>query len=146
MNPGLNKPTRNEQREAAREKAKAMREQHKKDERRKRFALQAGIIGVIVISVAAVVISLVSTSNNQALQATPTNMSFDGGIKIGQDLKAFTATSTPTPDSGKSVPNIQVYLDYQCPVCQAFKVPNACLLYTSPSPRDYAASRMPSSA
>ena len=25
-------------------------------------------------------------------------------------------------------------------------VPNICLLYTSPSPRDYAASRMPSSA
>ena len=25
-------------------------------------------------------------------------------------------------------------------------LPNACLLYTSPSPRDYAASRMPSSA
>ncbi|WP_460381661.1 hypothetical protein [Staphylococcus aureus] len=27
-----------------------------------------------------------------------------------------------------------------------FHLPNACLLYTSPSPRDYAASRMPSSA
>ena len=27
-----------------------------------------------------------------------------------------------------------------------FQPPNACLLYTSPSPRDYAASRMPSSA
>jgi protein-disulfide isomerase len=128
MNPGVNKPTRNEQREAARAKAKEMREQHKKGERRKRLAIQAGIIGTIAIAVAAVVISLVSTSNNQALQATPTNMTFDGGIKIGQDLKAFTSTTTPTPDSGKTVPNIQVYLDYQCPVCQAFEVPNASQL------------------
>ena len=28
----------------------------------------------------------------------------------------------------------------------AFKIPNACLLYTSPSPRDRQKSRMPSSA
>lgn len=119
------KPTRNEQREAAREKAKLIREQHKKGERRKRLAIQTSIVGVIAIAVTAVVLTLVSTSNNQALQATPTNMTFDGGIKIGQNLEAFTATSTPTPDSGKSVPNIQIYLDYQCPVCQAFEVPNA---------------------
>ena len=29
---------------------------------------------------------------------------------------------------------------------QVARHPNSCLLYTSPSPRDYAASRMPSSA
>ena len=31
-------------------------------------------------------------------------------------------------------------------ICWGWKVGVACLLYTSPSPRDYAASRMPSSA
>ena len=31
-------------------------------------------------------------------------------------------------------------------VCLCVRMPSTCLLYTSPSPRDYAASRMPSSA
>ena len=33
----------------------------------------------------------------------------------------------------------------ECPACQAVRI-EACLLYTSPSPRDLSTSRMPSSA
>lgn len=125
MNPGANRPTRSEQREQAREKAKALREQHKKQDRRKRLGIQLGIIGAIALIITLVVVALVSSSDKQANQAVPTNMSFDGGIKIGTNLEAFTSTTTPTPTVGKKVPNIQIYLDYQCPVCQAFEVPNA---------------------
>jgi len=126
MTPGNNRPTRSEQREEARQKAKALREQQKKGERRKRIGLQVGVVGAIIAVVALIVIALVSGStNSEKTQATPTNMSFDGGIKIGTDLKAFTSTSTPTPADGKEVPNIKIFVDYQCPVCQAFEVPNS---------------------
>ena len=37
----------------------------------------------------------------------------------------------------------QVAVNYEMPIVQLLE---DCLLYTSPSPRDYAASRMPSSA
>ena len=40
----------------------------------------------------------------------------------------------------------QVFLDAGFPPEALTIVPYGCLLYTSPSPRDYAASRMPSSA
>ena len=42
------KQTRSEQREAARAKAKELREQHKKGEQRKRLALQFGVGGAVL--------------------------------------------------------------------------------------------------
>lgn len=126
MTPADNRPTRSQQREEARQKAKALREQHKKGERRKRLAIQIGVVAAIVVAVVLIVVALVSGNNHsEKTQATPTNMSFDGGIKIGTDLKAFTRTTTPTPADGKAVPNIKIFVDYQCPVCQAFEVPNS---------------------
>ena len=126
MTPADNRPTRSQQREEARQKAKALREQHKKGERRKRLAIQIGVVAAIVVAVVLIVVALVSGNNHsEKTQATPTNMSFDGGIKIGTDLKAFTSTTTPTPADGKAVPNIKIFVDYQCPVCQAFEVPNS---------------------
>ena len=38
------------------------------------------------------------------------------------------------------------YLDHKDPLVLSANYIDSCLLYTSPSPRDYAASRMPSSA
>jgi len=55
----------------------------------------------------------------------------DGGIKIGTDLQAFTKDNTPTPNptasaaANGSIPNIVMYVDYQCPVCQAFEKTNS---------------------
>ncbi|MEY4294276.1 MAG: hypothetical protein RIR29_926, partial [Actinomycetota bacterium] len=46
-----NRPTRSQQREEARAKAKAMREQHKKSERRKGFIVKASI-GLAVVAAA----------------------------------------------------------------------------------------------
>lgn len=117
------KQTRSEQREAARAKAKVMREQHKKGEARKRMALQFGVGGAVIAVIALVVFALVSGANKEA--AVPTNMSFNDGIKIGTNLEAFTPEYTPAPgEGGANVPNIQLYVDYQCPFCRDFELPN----------------------
>lgn len=122
-----NKPTRSEQREAARAKARDMREQHKRGEQRKKLALRLGI-GAAVVGAAAIVAMVVVSGANK-VELTPANFSFNDGIKIGANLEAYTKTSTPTPSatptSGTDVPNIIMYIDYQCPVCQAFEVPNS---------------------
>lgn len=118
------KQTRSDQREAARAKAKEMREQHKKGEKRKRAALQFGVGGAAVAVLALVAFALISGANKETV--APKNMMFNNGIKIGTNLEAFTADYTPAPGkAGANVPNIQIYLDYQCPVCQAFELPNA---------------------
>lgn len=117
------KLTRSEQREAAREKAKSMREQHKKGQQRKRVVLKLGI-GVALLAVIGVVtMALVSGANKPLVE--PSNLSFNDGIKIGTNLEAFTADYTPAPgEAGASLPNIQIYLDYQCPYCKKFELPN----------------------
>lgn len=117
------KQTRSEQREEARAKAKALREQHKKGEQRKRLALQLGVGGSVIAVVALVVFALVSGANKETV--VPANMSFNDGIKIGTNLEAFTPDYTPAPgEAGANVPNIQIYLDYQCPFCRDFELPN----------------------
>jgi len=147
MTPNEPRPTRNQQREEARAKAKALREQHKKGERRKRLGIRIGVIGVVAAAVAVVAFAITSGSTSPVSTAAPKNLIFDGGIKIGAGLQAFTANFTPTPTpianptpSGKpsaspssttsaaAVPNIVIYLDYQCPICQSFEIPNASQL------------------
>jgi protein-disulfide isomerase len=117
------KQTRSEQREEARAKAKAMREQHKKDEKRKRAALQFGVGGAVIAVVGLVAFALISGANKETVE--PKNMAFNYGIKIGTNLEAFTPDYTPAPgEGGVNVPNIQVYIDYQCPFCRDFELPN----------------------
>lgn len=118
------KQTRSEQREAARAKAKALREQHKKGEARKRLALQFGVGGAVIAVIALVAFALVSGANKET--AVPANFSYNDGIKIGTNLEAFTPDYTPAPgEAGTNVPNIQIYLDYQCPFCRDFELPNS---------------------
>ena len=117
------KQTRSEQREEARAKAKAMREQHKKGEKRKRAALQFGVGGAVIAVVGLVAFALISGANKETVE--PKNMAFNYGIKIGTNLEAFTPDYTPAPgEGGVNVPNIQVYIDYQCPFCRDFELPN----------------------
>lgn len=117
------KQTRSEQREAARAKAKALREQQKKGEARKRIALQVGVGGSVIVVIALVAFALISGANKET--AVPANMSFNDGIKIGTNLEAFTPSYTPAAgEAGTSAPNIQIYVDYQCPFCRDFELPN----------------------
>lgn len=118
------RPTRSEQREAARAKAKALREQHKKGEKRKRVIIQLGIVASVVVAVGAVVFALSSSGPQTA--SVPTNASYNDGVKVGADLKLFTPTFTPAPAEPVDNPTeIIVYIDYQCPICAIFEIPNS---------------------
>ncbi len=124
-----NKPTRSEQREAAREKAKALRNETQKKAKRNKLLFQVAVVLValgIVGGVAAVI--AIESANKAAapvVDEVPANLTELGGIKMGIGLQAFTDQKTPTPEAGlDGVPEIVIYVDYQCPICQAFDVPN----------------------
>jgi len=124
------KPTRNEQREAARAKAKQMREQQQRSASRKRLGTQLGIVGGVLALVAVIVFVVLSNTAGGGQpslgKATPTNMTYSGGIKIGTGLKAFTKTFTPAPAANaKHVPNLEIYVDPQCPNCRDFETANS---------------------
>lgn len=123
------KLTRNEQREQARAKAKALREQQVKKDKRNRLTIQISVV-VVVLAIIGIVAGFIinasqSSSSRPDVGETPANLSFNEGIKIGVGLQAFTATNEPVLEGKTDIPNIQVWVDYQCPVCQAFDVPNS---------------------
>jgi protein-disulfide isomerase len=124
------KQTRSEQRDAARQKAKALREQNQKKAKRSKLVIQISVVLValgIVGGVAAVI--AIEAANRVAapiVDDAPQNLSEFGGLKIGVGLQAFTADKTPTPEASETkAPEIIVYVDYQCPICQAFDLPNS---------------------
>jgi protein-disulfide isomerase len=127
------KQTRSEQRDAARQKAKALREQNQKKAKRSKLVIQLSVVLValgIVGGVAAVI--AIEAANQVAapvVDDAPKNLSEFGGLKIGVGLQAFTADKTPTPEASETkAPEIVIYVDYQCPICQAFDLPNSSQL------------------
>jgi protein-disulfide isomerase len=129
-----NRPTRSEQREEARAKAKAMREQHKKAERRKGVLIKLAV-GLSVVGAAAVIASVViggmagNVNSNQS--DTPMNQTSNNGFLVGANGEMFTASATPTPTpspGATAVPaspvKIITYVDYQCPYCAYFENAN----------------------
>ena len=123
------KPSRSEQREAARNKARELREQSAKKEKRNKLVIQISVVLValgIVGGVAGVIaIEAANRADAPVVDEVPKNLTELGGLKIGVGLQAFTDTNTPTADAAGDVPEIVVYVDYQCPICQAFDVPNS---------------------
>lgn len=123
--------TRSEQREAAREKARQLREQNKRRNQTKKLITISSIVAVVAVILGFGAFAIVSSIQQQAAipnGGTPANFKFDNGIKLGAGLKAYTDTSTPAPTASvdpTSVPNIVMYIDYQCPVCQAFETANS---------------------
>jgi protein-disulfide isomerase len=129
-----NRPTRSQQREEARAKAKAMREQHKKAERRKGLLVKAGI-ALAVVGAAAVIASVViggmAGNVNSTQSETPLNQTSNNGFLVGANGEMFTASSTPTPTpspGATAVPTSPVkiitYVDYACPFCAYFENAN----------------------
>jgi protein-disulfide isomerase len=121
--------TKNQRREAAREKARELRDLQRKKEKRNRVFLQGGI-GVGIIAIALVVFFVVQGSIATPA-AGPLNMQSDG-IIIGTGLKAVPTPAIPAKgkpiatvrDKKSSVVSIRIYLDYFCPVCNAFETAN----------------------
>ncbi|MDZ4045089.1 MAG: DsbA family protein [Rhodoglobus sp.] len=121
------KLSKNEKREAAREKARLMREEQKKKDKRTRLLLQGGIIlaSLAIIAVIAVVI----VNSIRPAGPGPLNMASDG-IQI---TEGFVATKTPALQPGEDpIPNeraegelnITMFVDYLCPICRQFEEAN----------------------
>ena len=127
------RPSRNEQREAAREKARVLREEQKKRERRNKWLIQGGII-VAVLAVAGLVAGLL-LNNVRPDGPGPANMASNGIVLTGAEgvitpveTPALAADATPTPtvpDDSGTVANIVTYIDYLCPFCGQFELTNA---------------------
>ena len=126
-------PTKNQRREATREKAKELRDAQRKRDLRNKIFLQGGLVLVIVAVV--VGITFVITSAIRPPTAGPSNMASDG-IVVGQQLKAaptsaIPAGSDPVPTKiDANVPNIRIYVDYLCPICGEFEQANSEQLAT----------------
>jgi protein-disulfide isomerase len=132
MNSHEPRQTRSAQREATREKARQLRESRARKDRNKSRALKLTIAIASVVVVALVALGIFTAQKStETAKAEPANMSFDGGIKIGSDLQAFTEDTTPAPNAtattsaNGAIPNIIVYVDYQCPICQTFEKTNS---------------------
>jgi protein-disulfide isomerase len=117
------RPTRSEQREAARAKAKSLREQQQKGDKRKRLLIQLAIAASVIVGFGAVGITIFSASTQST--AIPTNATYNDGVKVGAGLKVFTPTFTPTSPTGEEPIEIIIYVDYQCPICAIFELPNS---------------------
>jgi protein-disulfide isomerase len=113
--------TRDQQREAARAKAKAMREAQKKNEGRRRILMITSIVAGIAVLFGGIAAALdYQNKKTEELADGPATAIFNGGVRIGEGLKVITSADDVDP----AVPNIIIYQDMQCPACQAFEVPN----------------------
>jgi Protein-disulfide isomerase len=125
----------NRRREAARVKARQLREVQKKRDRRNRLLLQGGI-GIAVVAVLGIIAVIIVSSIRPPVSG-PANMASDG-IVIGSGLKAQrTGALSPnqapipsTPDPTGSVVSIRLYVDYLCPLCGQFEKTNGKQLGT----------------
>lgn len=121
--------SKNERREAAREKARILREEQKKKDRRTKFLLQGGII-VVSLAVIAIV-ALVIVNSIKPVGPGPLNMASDG-IQLTQgaiatETPALQPNEAPVPnvrDEASGVLDIQMYVDYLCPICGDFEKTN----------------------
>lgn len=121
-------------RSIAMHKARALRNEHRKKDRRNRYLLKGGIAAGLVAIVAIIIVVLVAGIRPPSVG--PKNMLSDG-IKIGQGFKAVpTAALAPDSEPASSSANpadvidIQIYLDYQCQLCGDFESTNAAQIST----------------
>ena len=127
---GDSRASKDQRRDAARLKAKALREQQKKKDRRNRVFLQGGLVVAAVAIVA--IVSLVIVNNIRPEGPGPQNMASDG-ILIGQGMTvtktvALEPEATPipsVPDMTGAVADIRIYVDYLCPYCGDFESTNS---------------------
>ena len=131
--PGDGRLSKNEKREAAREKARLLREEQRKKDRRSRFILQGSIALALVAIVAVVAVLLMNLGGPSG--PGPKNMASDGiqltqggiatetaALKSGQDPVANTR------DEASGTLDIQMYVDYLCPICGQFEATNGAYI------------------
>lgn len=125
------RPTKNERRTAARQKAQELRLKQQKRDKRNKLLLQGGI-GVGIVAVIGVIV-LVFASFTRPAVASPANMASDGAV-VGSELKVLSTPSLPADaariptETTPQKPNVRVFLDYMCPYCGQFEQANAEML------------------
>lgn len=114
-------------RAAARDRARELRDLHKKQDRRRRMIVQGLVSAAVLVLVAVVVIVLIVP---RAESRGPQNMLSDG-IKIGTELKAVRTPAqqpgqlpVPSEANPTAVVDIQLYVDYLCASCGLFEQAN----------------------
>jgi protein-disulfide isomerase len=120
---------RNSRREEAREKARLIREQQRKHDKRTRLLIRTT---VALFSVALIgIVAIFMLASIRPAGPGPLNMRSDG-ILIGENFEVTPTGSvkpgqSPVPsvrEEGSEVIAIQMYVDYFCPVCGAFETAN----------------------
>lgn len=134
MNPADSRPTKNEKRQEARDKARALREANSKKSKRKKVLIQSSLAIGVVGSIAIVTVLILSSLRPPG--PGPANMQSDG-IKIGQGYEAvrtpaLAADEEPTVsgENPEGIPAINIFIDYSCPACAQFESANGPLLRT----------------
>ena len=128
--PGKGRQTKNERRDAAREQARALREQQAKRDRRNKV-LGIGMLSVAVLALGGVLVWVLtqggSSSTDEALPDypdtplsevtdVPSTALPEGGIPVSASGVGGTVDDSTT--------RVDVYLDYMCPACGAFEETN----------------------
>ena len=99
-----------------------MREQQKKGDKRNRILIQIGIVTSVLVASGAIAFAVFSASTQS--QAVPMNATFNDGVKVGSGLQVYTPGFSPAESQPDPV-EIIVYVDYQCPICAIFELPNS---------------------
>jgi protein-disulfide isomerase len=134
MTPPEPRPTKNEKRQEAREKARALREEQSKKAKRNKVLIQGSLAAGILIAITIVTVLIISSLRPPG--PGPANMLSDG-IKIGEGLKAV-RTPALLPDelprvseaNPEGIPAINIFIDYSCSGCAGFEARNGQLLRT----------------
>lgn len=126
--------TKNQRRAEAREKARQLRVEQQKKERRSMLLLQGGVALAAIAIVA--VIALVIINSVRPEGPGPRNMASDG-IRIGEGFAAIATPSLPAGDdpivsepNPAGVVDIQIVVDYLCPICGEFEETNGEFIET----------------
>lgn len=126
------RPTKNQKREEARDKARVLREANSKKSKRRKVLTQTGLAVGVVAVISIVTILIISSLRPPG--PGPANMQSDG-IKIGEGYQAvrtpaLAADQEPVPsaENPEGVPAINIFIDYSCPACAQFEAANGPLL------------------
>lgn len=126
------RPTKNQKRQEARDKARVLREANSKKSKRNKVLIQSSVAVGLVAAIAIVTVLIITSLRPPG--PGPANMQSDG-IKIGEGYQAVRTPALPadqepipSEENPDGVPAINIFIDYSCPACAQFEAANGPLL------------------
>jgi hypothetical protein len=126
------RPTKNQKRQEARDKARVLREANSKKSKRNKVLVQSSVAVGLVAAIAIVTVLIITSLRPPG--PGPANMQSDG-IKIGEGYQAVRTPALPadqepipSAENPDGVPAINIFIDYSCPACAQFEAANGPLL------------------